>query len=189
MEHGVYQIRNLTNGKRYIGSAAGPEGFVGRWRRHRNALNSSKHHSIHLQRAWNKNGTESFVFEILLYCDPENCLMYEQIALDYHKPEYNICRVAGNRTGMRHTELTKKRISIAHRGLQVGYNHPMYGKSHTVDANKKNAIGHAKLSVRDVLVIRRASRFGISQKKIAARFGVSRSTIGDIQHNRCWGAF
>ncbi|MCG3772858.1 MAG: hypothetical protein JW384_04081 [Nitrosomonadaceae bacterium] len=189
MENGVYQIRNLTNGKRYIGSAASSEGFVGRWRRHLNAINGGYHHSIHLQRAWNKNGVESFIFEILLVCSPQDCLMYEQVALDYYKPEYNICRVAGNRTGMRHTESSKEKMRIAKLGLYDGSSHPMYGKNHTTDSNIKNALGHAKLSVRDVLIIKRASRFGISQKKIAARFGVSRSTIGDIQHNRCWRAF
>jgi len=40
MKTGVYQIRNLVNGKRYIGSAAGKGGFQARWRVS-SSLNSS----------------------------------------------------------------------------------------------------------------------------------------------------
>lgn len=59
---GVYKITNLINNKIYIGSAMD---FEGRKYRHLNSLKKNKHHSIKLQRAYNKYGEESFKFEIL----------------------------------------------------------------------------------------------------------------------------
>jgi hypothetical protein len=56
MNTGVYQIINLTNGKRYIGSAANKRGFDQRWSIHRTLLFQGKHHSSKLQNAWNKYG-------------------------------------------------------------------------------------------------------------------------------------
>lgn len=58
----LYEIRNIINGKRYIGRTCEPEK---RWYRHRLELNKGTHHSIYLQRAWDKYGEENFVFNIL----------------------------------------------------------------------------------------------------------------------------
>jgi len=115
VKHGVYQIRNIQNGKVYIGSAAG-KGFRNRWNLHKQQLQNNKHHSVYLQRAWNKYGVGAFVFEILLYCDPENCIMYEQITFDYYRPEYNCSPTAGSCLGIKHSQSTKDKIGDAHRG-------------------------------------------------------------------------
>ena len=58
-QSGIYQIRNIANGKVYVGSAAK---FSRRFNDHKRKLNNGRHHSIKLQNAWNKNGAESFVF-------------------------------------------------------------------------------------------------------------------------------
>jgi group I intron endonuclease len=63
LESGVYQIRNIINNKRYIGSSA--RGIYNRWKLHKSTLNRKIHHSILLQRAWDKYGKENFIFEIL----------------------------------------------------------------------------------------------------------------------------
>ena len=59
---GIYQIRNLVNGKVYVGSAVN---LQHRRREHRSDLRNGNHHSIKLQRAYNKYGESSFAFEIL----------------------------------------------------------------------------------------------------------------------------
>ena len=51
MNSGVYQILNVTTNKRYIGSS---KNIVKRLKDHIKSLHSGKHHSILLQRAWNK---------------------------------------------------------------------------------------------------------------------------------------
>lgn len=65
---GIYQIRNLVNGKIYIGSAVN---INSRWRTHKANLNLNKHKSKHLQASWNKYGINTFIFKVLEYCERE----------------------------------------------------------------------------------------------------------------------
>ena len=62
----LYEIKNTINGKRYIGRTCNIEQ---RWNRHRNDLNNGRHHSIYLQRAWDKYGEENFEFNIIDTCE------------------------------------------------------------------------------------------------------------------------
>ena len=105
---GIYQIRNKVDGKVYIGSAVL---LPKRWREHKSDLRNNKHHSIKLQRAYNKYGEESFVFEILeLVEDKAQLINREQYYIDKCdavKTGYNINKTAGSRLGMKHSEKTK----------------------------------------------------------------------------------
>jgi group I intron endonuclease len=105
---GVYEIVNLVNGKRYVGSAAN---FKTRWSVHRHGLKRGKHHSPHLQAAWNKYGAQAFEFRRLLICDPPNLVVYEQAAFDALAPEYNVCRKARSTLGIRWSDEAKARIA------------------------------------------------------------------------------
>ena len=89
---GVYEIRNTINGHRYIGSSVS---VPNRLCRHKNGLRRDDHPNLHLQAAYQKYGEENFDFYPLLYCDPENVLLYEQMCIDVLKPEYNIAKYAG----------------------------------------------------------------------------------------------
>lgn len=60
-KRGIYKILNKTNGKFYIGSSIN---IPKRWWEHKKRLRLGIHQNIHLQRAWNEYGEESFVFEI-----------------------------------------------------------------------------------------------------------------------------
>lgn len=80
---GIYKITNIQNNKIYIGSA---HNFRERWARHKCQLNSQKHHSKHLQRAWNKWGEKNFKFEIIEECEDAVLLEREQYYLDTLKP-------------------------------------------------------------------------------------------------------
>ena len=71
---GIYQIYNKSNNKRYIGSTLN---VSRRWSQHLHLLRNGKHHSKHLQNAWNKYGEEAFVFECLEYCEPDSLLSLE----------------------------------------------------------------------------------------------------------------
>jgi hypothetical protein len=57
-----------------------------------------------LQASYNKYGKESFIFTPLKECDLESLLDWEQFFIDFYKPEYNICKIAGSTTGYRHTK-------------------------------------------------------------------------------------
>ena len=93
---GVYKIRNIINDDCYIGSTSNSSGFNHRWRTHIYALNHNKHHSIILQRAWNKYGKDNFIFEIIEECLGKICIEREQFYMDTIRPKYNIQKCAKN---------------------------------------------------------------------------------------------
>jgi len=83
---GIYEIKNKVTGKCYVGSSKQIEK---RWQQHLLALRKGTHHSILLQRAWNKYGEECFAFEVREECQEGDLLEKEQQYLN-NKPEYNI---------------------------------------------------------------------------------------------------
>lgn len=64
---GIYQILNKQNLKCYIGSTR--RNFHDRFKDHKRSLKKNKHHSKHLQAAWNKYGEEVFEFNVLEVID------------------------------------------------------------------------------------------------------------------------
>ena len=109
---GVYCIRNVLNGKLYIGSAA--RNMNKRWSQHRHLLKAGTHHSHHLQAAWIFYGESSFRFGVLEICPAQQCVQQEQQWLDLFHPEYNECKVAGSPLGVRRSHQTKAKLSITH---------------------------------------------------------------------------
>jgi group I intron endonuclease len=59
---GVYQVKNLANGKVLLGSSLNLEGPLNR---HRFMLKIGSHTNKELQKDWNELGPDQFVFEIL----------------------------------------------------------------------------------------------------------------------------
>jgi len=87
---GIYEIMNVVDGKKYIGSSKNVEN---RFKQHKGKLNRNVHNNVHLQNAWNKYGEESFVFEVIELCDKNDLLLIEQKHLDSvtdWKEVYNI---------------------------------------------------------------------------------------------------
>lgn len=105
---GVYKITNLVNNKIYIGSS---KSLRGRKATHFSSLLKNKHHSIYLQRAFNKYGINNFNFDIIIFCSIDNLLFYEQRLIDGLKPSYNIYQVAGSPIGTKRTKKIKKKMS------------------------------------------------------------------------------
>lgn len=92
----IYQIRNIVNGKCYIGSSIQIDK---RFQLHKWELNRGNHHSIALQRAWNKYGCDNFVFEIIKEVSKDFLLAEEQNEIDKYimgKNIYNSNPVARN---------------------------------------------------------------------------------------------
>lgn len=59
---GIYKIENKVNGKVYVGQSKDIEK---RWKEHKAMLKKNNHHSIKLQRAWNKYGADNFDFSVI----------------------------------------------------------------------------------------------------------------------------
>lgn len=113
---GVYEIRNTTNNKRYIGSS---KDLAERFRRHKRDLRRGKHHSRYLQRAWNKYGEEAFVFNLLEFRPAEKLMNAEDLYLLLSTPEYNTNLAASSSAGTKSSEETKAKIGAAIRKLGI----------------------------------------------------------------------
>lgn len=177
---GIYLIKNIKNNKIYVGSASG-RGFKSRWVCHKSLLRRNKHHSIHLQRAWNKDGENSFVFIILEYCSPQECINREQFYLDSLLPEYNICKIANSRLGIKLnkvytlTKEHKEKLSLAakKRGIledtQLAAWAACRGRKHTEQEKiaRKKSISKFWNSDRSAPHKERARVLGLSNKGIA----------------------
>ena len=111
---GIYIIKNVVNNKHYIGSS---NNIYDRWRRHKRALLTNSHHSVALQRAWNKYGKNNFTLSIIEECTEEDLLKREQFFFDLFKPHYNTCKVAGRTSGYKHSEESKSKMSKAKRNM------------------------------------------------------------------------
>lgn len=111
MISGIYEIINVQNNCKYIGSS---NNIYTRWSHHISDLNRNKHCNLHLQRAWNKYGKKTFIFNILFLCEENKLLQEEQRFLDTLNPEYNMCPTAGSCLGRGSvSEETKRKIGLA----------------------------------------------------------------------------
>jgi group I intron endonuclease len=80
-----------------------------------------------------KYGYSNFSLDILEYCEKDVLIEREQYYIDTLNPKYNILKIAGSRTGFKHSEKTKALISINNKGE----NNPNLGKILTKETRKK----------------------------------------------------
>jgi group I intron endonuclease len=105
---GVYEIVNITNNHRYVGSS---KVVNERWKCHTRSLINGKHHSQYLQRAWNLYGQTAFSFSIIEECPVDLLVEREQYFIDYLRPEYNICPRAYSSEGRTMSDESRKKVS------------------------------------------------------------------------------
>jgi len=138
MKNVIYKIRNVVNGKFYVGSTV--DSRV-RFQTHRRNLKKGKHQSPHMQAAWDKYGEDCFKFEVVevIECS-EDLLTAEQKWLDDHagKPYcYNWATDASApMRGKKHTEKTIALVK-ANRTAPKGETHYRFGKQLSDEIRKK----------------------------------------------------
>ena len=93
MDCGIYTITHTASGRQYVGSS---NNVPYRWRKHKAALRSAKHHSAYLQRLWDKYGEDAFTFELVLLCRQDSLKLYEQLLLDAMLPVLNMAKSANS---------------------------------------------------------------------------------------------
>jgi hypothetical protein len=125
MTCGIYCIKNIKTGKIYIGSSKAIES---RFYNHRWRLLNGCHHSIKLQRSWNKHGPELFIFEVVEKCLESELLCKEQEHLDLKKPWFNIKQTSTPGALGQRSEQQKKWMSIVQRMSKFGKPGPNKGK-------------------------------------------------------------
>lgn len=109
---GIYEIRCVVSGKSYVGST---RNFARRWEHHRSLLKRQKHPSPRLQQAWNKHGSEKFVFSILEECSVDDLFVREQCWIDLKKRDYNSMPIVRVWT----KEMVEKRNAAARRNAEL----------------------------------------------------------------------
>lgn len=119
---GIYQIRHAASGKAYVGSAAR---LQNRWSVHQHHLAKGRHHSRHLQNAWDKYGPDAFVFEVLEYvADKAELVPKEQEWIDRLRScdpsrGYNMYPTAGSPLGRTVSAAARAKIGEARRGKKL----------------------------------------------------------------------
>ena len=121
MESGIYKIWFDGGIKCYIGSSVCAKRRL--WVHKRN-LKKNQHDNIHLQRAYNKRGEEKMKTLVVEYCEESLLLIREQHHIDSAPHLYNICRIAGNCRGIKHSNEVNKKKGTS----RYGKDNPHYGK-------------------------------------------------------------
>lgn len=175
---GIYQIKNKINNKSYIGSSSR---LKLRWNRHLTDLKSNVHHSLALQRAFYKYGYDNFEFTVLENCEENSLLEREQYYLDNIKPEYNICKIAGNCAGVKHSSETieKRRNSLINswKKKELKTQHSKYNRNKKKEDNK--TIREQK-EQRNLQIIEDL-KSGIRQDDISKKYNLSPSVITQLK--------
>lgn len=175
---GIYQIVNKVNQKKYIGSSIR---LQGRKKRHFSELNCNIHHSQALQRAYNKYGKDNFNFFILEYCEIEKLLEREQYYLDNLKPEYNICKTAGNCLGVKRSVETIEKIASTNKKVWEDKNlrtpNSKYGRN---KKRENNALIKHQKEQRNLQIIEDL-KLGIRQDELSKKYNLSPSAITQLK--------
>lgn len=128
---GIYKIRNLLNGKVYIGQSVD---LNTRFKDHKKKCRCKTNHPLY--NTIRKYGLENFEFDVIEHIEDINKLNEcEQYWLDYYKSYdrnygYNLCYIAESTRGYKHTEETKQKMSLNHSKSWLG-------KKHTEETKRK----------------------------------------------------
>jgi len=179
---GIYAIKNLVNGKTYVGQTVD---LNRRLYDHKRCLKKDMHHNIYLQREYNKYGFEKFEFTTLEQCDVElldekEIYWINKLKCTNNLQGYNM--EGGGNKGKFVTEETRKK--------KIGSNNPMYGKklsaSHIQSLKIKNRANSKLLTESDVYDIKDGIANSVERNWLAERYNVARCTIDKIANCNNW---
>lgn len=136
----IYKATNKINGKMYIGQTI--HSLDKRMRAHiSKTLNNGDDFYFH--KAIRKYSQENFTWKIIVECYSKKELNKVEIETikEYNtfKSGYNLTLGGNGNGGFKHSEKTKKKISVARKGKygKRGKDHPNFGKTHTEETKKK----------------------------------------------------
>ena len=164
-QNGIYEIHNVVSNKYYIGQTS--EGFYKRFLRHNNLLKNNKHFNFHLQKSYNKHGSDAFVFSIVEICSAENLEVLEKKYIQQYRDNYACYNVLeGGETmhgknnpfyGHKHTKESIEKMVEKSIGRSAGEknnfygedhsgkNNPFYGHKHTEESKQKMSKTKSKM--------------------------------------------
>jgi group I intron endonuclease len=133
MDCGIYEIKCIDSGRRYVGSSMR---MAYRFTEHARMLRKGRHHSIPLQRAWAKYGESAFVMRPLAYLEPHALKETEKRLLDaeFAVGCYNVSRdPTSPMRGLKHTDEWKAKAAVWKLGnkSKTGIPGPLKGQKMT----------------------------------------------------------
>ncbi len=179
---GIYQIKNIINGKVYVGQSCH---INRRFIEHRSSLNHGVACNKYLQRSWDKYGEQSFEFSVLeecMACDLDEREIYWINKLNALIAGYNLTVGGGGCRGYKMPKESVERIRCA-----------LKGKPKSESAKKKSGIGikkwhetHLNPSSIRVVCLNTGEDFpnaGIASKKYASTIGtnIRRCCTGELR--------
>lgn len=126
---GIYSIVHLLSGRRYIGQSIRIEQ---RFTVHRSALRRGAHHCPRMQRAFDRDGEDTFAFVVIEECPRDALTKREQFWMDTHAAGglYNLSTAAVAPRGYVRSAEHCAKLSAAHKGkvysgtFRKGYRQP-----------------------------------------------------------------
>lgn len=187
---GIYRIRNLVNGKMYIGFTN--MNFGDRRDCHFACLRNNYHFNHDLQNDFNKYGESNFVFEVVEEIESDDILKYQEKEI-YYISLYDTVNTGYNYTagGNHSTRPTKEKIRQMAEINRIANT----GKRISEETRKRMSISHRKrkdlskpniLSEKDVIDIKNRLIGGEWLKVLADEYSVSVSCISCINKNKTW---
>jgi len=88
----IYKIEHIATARCYVGHTS--DAIYKRWKTHKWRLNNNRHHSPHLQNAWNKYGHKAFAFLVIEECLEQDKLVREQFYIDNLDSCFNVVPIA-----------------------------------------------------------------------------------------------
>lgn len=125
---GIYLIKNIQNGRCYIGQSQNIYRRIGA---HKRLLRSNKHYNYALQKEWNKYGQDSFDFSVVELCDTsilDEREIYYIKTFNAYQDGYNYDEGGNTRRGYVMSEEARAKMRAHHHDVS-GKNNPMYGVS------------------------------------------------------------
>ena len=125
MNHLIYTITCTKNNKKYVGYT---KDFKNRKRQHLNFLRRGNHCNDYLQASYNFYGKDSFIFEILVYCDKDVAFSEENYwcnIFNSHNKKYgfNLAPTNPNKKNASQSLYTKNKRSKTMTGKKLSKSH------------------------------------------------------------------
>jgi group I intron endonuclease len=168
---GIYTITCKGDNKVYVGQS---QRINIRFNIHKSQLRHNRHRNSYLQRAWNKYGENSFLFEIKEICSIDELndrekFWVNKLETNNEDKGFNLTDGGDGVRGYKHTKETRAYLSKYWKDKQKGYNN-----------------FRAVLTENEVKEIISLLLNHISMYKIAEKYGVSKSTIQMIKEKKTW---
>lgn len=186
---GIYKIQSIIHPERiYIGSAIN---INRRHRQHLRDLKLNVHHSIKLQRHFNKYGENDLVFTIIEECPLDILIIKEQYYIDLNNTYFNICKTAGNCSGRVPWNKNKKMSNEFSQKMKIAStgNKNRLGHKHSIETinrlKKRIPVNKGITKLKKVEIIEIQTKYiprKYSLSMLAREYNVSKQTVLDIIH-------